>query len=139
MTDENLPKNIAEVTLTEIVEHRREAKLATVQIDALTRATTHVLENTQHLVKLDTIADAVREMTSALKDVKESLIGPATGKDQVPRATAELMFNQQAKSNAFVCRVLGVVITGLLFVIGFLLTGDKAELIKPLHYFTSEK
>lgn len=141
MTDKSAepPKIFPCPIFSEFGEYRKESKVAMEQVNGLTRSMSHVMENTDHLIKLDSIADSIKIMIGTLQDVREGLLNAAIGKDQVPRATAELMFNQQAKSNAFVCRVLGVVITGLLFVIGFLLTGDKAELIKPLHYFTSEK
>lgn len=70
-----------------------------------------MLEHTQHLSKLD-----------ALEDIRDSLISKATGRDQIDSKIALLLF-----------RILGAVIVTLLFVILFLLTGQKLNLLSIFH------
>lgn len=84
-------------------EHRKEAKDAIYKVDEMSTNMGLIIEHTQHLKKLD-----------KLDIIAESLLNAATGKDQMPTKTAHLIF-----------KMFGVVMLGLIFVIVFLLTGQK--------------
>lgn len=70
--------------------HRKEATRAMKQIDDLTNTVGSIGRDTGHLSKLD-------EIVTALKQLSDHLVGPATGRKQVPISVCLL-----------VCAVLGV-------------------------------
>lgn len=72
-------------------------------------------KNLSHLEKLNTIANEATRQTDALNLVRDKLIVAATGKEHL---TAKIM---------------GMVIAGLIFIIIFLLTGEKVGLFRGLH------
>lgn len=74
-----------------------------------------LIEHTQHLAKLDTIAVSINDM-------KNGLMNSATGRDQIPTKTAHLIF-----------KLLGAVIIGLVVILVFLLTGHEFGIIGTLH------
>lgn len=80
------------------------------------------------IIKVDTMHDGMVEMVKhthhlqALSDIRDTLIGAATGKDHVP-----------TKVFLIVLAALGTVIVGLVFILIFLLTGEVAGWIEHLH------
>lgn len=110
----------------EWTEHRRELQDTARKVDDMRATLNKTLGHMEHLVKLDVIAEAITEM-------KNTLIEAVVGKDHVPTKTHDIMFSQLAKANSFNYKILSAVIIGLLGIIVFLLTGQTAGLIPPLH------
>ena len=109
--------------------HRREVQHIMAQVNTMNLMMQTVLENSKHLARLDDVSIGIkeiarsnREVVGVIKQLKEDMVGPATGRDQIPTKTAHLMF-----------RAFGFVIIALLIVIVFLLTGEQFGWIKGLH------
>lgn len=99
-------------------EHRREAQDAMEKVGEIYDHMSIIRNNTKHLEKLnqlDVIAAGVTEM-------KSSLINAVVGKKQIEAPTVYKML-----------WILGGVIAGLMFVIVFLLTGEKWNIPLPLY------
>ncbi len=84
-------------------EKSREVELALVKVSEVHSAMSELIKHASHLSKLD-----------ALEDIKNSLIGPATGRDQM-----------QTKTVNMIVKILGVVIIGLLATLVFIITGKS--------------
>lgn len=96
----------------EWLEHRDEVRSTAQKIDEIHQKIPVFIEHTSHLSKLD-----------YLKDIKESLLSAAVGKDHIPMKIAMRMFT-----------VLGFVVMGLMFLVVFLLTGESLGWIAPLNH-----
>lgn len=95
-----------------------------------------VSENLSHLKKLDKLEDIARtnsNIESSITEVKDNLIGVATGKDQIPSGIVKDIFLQQAKQSRANFWISCIVITALVGALVFLLTGEKLGWINPLH------
>lgn len=92
-------------------EHKSELLRMSQRVGDLHVNMANIMQHTKHLEKLD-----------ALTDIRDSLIGPATGRDQLQTKTAMSIF-----------RILGIVIIGLLLTIVFLLTGENFGWLGTLH------
>ena len=92
-------------------EHRLESTRAFRQVDEIH---TQFLAMGPHMKNL--------EKLEYLKDIKESLLSAAVGKNQI-----------EAKLAKFIFSIFGAVILGLAVVIVFLLTGEHLGIIGALH------
>lgn len=108
------------------VEHYQDTKEVVKKVEGLTGLLRTTLAHMEHLTKLDSISEDIGDM-------KDNLLAAVTGKDQVSTKTYEVMFSQMSKLNNFTYKILSAVIIGLLGVIVFLLTGQSAGWIPPLH------
>jgi len=95
-------------------EHREDFILVRNKVDTMHEALTNLKEHTQHLEKLDSISIAI-------VDMRDTLIGAATGRDQLPLTVGMT-----------VIKTLTLVIMGLVFVIGSLLVGEHFGIIREL-------
>lgn len=100
------------ISRDEWLEHRDTITEAARKIDEMHRQIPVFIEHTSHLKKLD-----------YLKDIKDSLLNAAIGRDHVPSKMAMRLFG-----------ILGAVAIALTFAIVFMLTGEKWGLILPLNH-----
>lgn len=101
-------------------QHREESKKAMAQIATMYGALTTMLTHTEHLKKLDDLAESRETQIEILKDIRQNLIGPATSKGQTDNETVKLLV-----------KIFGGVFIALLFVFIFLLTGQKYGFFLP--------
>ena len=81
--------------------HKERTLEAINKVDEMHETIGQIAMHASHLKKLD-----------VLEEIRDKLIGPATGKDHIETPTAVLIF-----------KILGAVIIGLLLTVVFLLTG----------------
>lgn len=100
------------ITRNEWIEHRNTMQNAARKIDEMHQQIPIFLEHTSHLKKLD-----------YLRDIKDSLLGAAIGRDHIPQKMAMRLFS-----------ILGFVSIALVLAIVFMLTGEKWGWIPPLNH-----
>lgn len=99
-----------------------------------------ILKNTGHLVNLPAVAESISALNILMKEIKDNLIAPATGRDQIPTETVSKMldaqnksFQMQSSNNRYMVWVFIFMITALMFILGSLLIGEKYKVIPPLY------
>jgi len=78
--------------------------------------------------------DELKTQTLLLRDVKDGLLGPATGRDQIPVNMVRDIMKDLTQTRVSTMKILGIVIIGLVIVIMSLLTGENFGFIKALFH-----
>lgn len=113
-------------------EFRNEFREARKNCRELNSAMELILKNTGYLVKLPELTESVATLNHIIKEMKDSLLAPAIGKDQVPKEILEFMLSAQNKNSRYIFWLLGSIIVAFVIIFGFLLTGEKTGYINPL-------
>lgn len=114
-------------------EFRDEFKEARKQCKELNTVMELILKNTGYLVKLPELTENVESLSVVMKDMKDNLLAPATGRDQIPTETVNMMFAAQNRNSRYNMWVLCFVITALMLILGSLLIGERYKVIAPLY------
>jgi len=97
-----------------------------------------ILKNTGYLLKLPQVSEELVVLNAVMKEMKDTLLASAISKEQLPIAIVEkllarqeLLQNKSTRTKDF---ILVSVVLVLLFILGFLLTGEKLSIINPLYH-----
>jgi len=97
-----------------------------------------ILKNTGYLLKLPQVSEELVVLNAVMREMKGTLLASAISKEQLPIAIVEkllarqeLLQNKSTRTKDF---ILVSVVLVLLFILGFLLTGEKLSIINPLYH-----
>lgn len=82
-----------------------------------------IYSDTQELVNQRNYS---KDMCEVLKEIKETLLSAAVGRNHIPQETAEALFNRYERTSHTVYKILGTIIIVLLSVVVAPIIGDKA-------------